>query len=83
MQKKAKVVAAVWGTELRTIDIFHQDDMKKRMNRIKAICRKVCFKKWMIIQWFTPYKTTTLPKTCVQIIPAAKWLVRHSNTFPK
>ena len=45
-------------------------------------------KKWMIIRC-TPYQTTTPPKWMfsqilfVQIILAAKWLVRHSSTFPK
>ena len=43
------------------------------------------WKKWMIIR-FTPYYATTLPKwilkTFVQIILAAKWLVRPSNTSP-
>ena len=45
-------------------------------------------KKWMIIQ-ITPHQTTTLPKwmcffltqtSFLQIILAAKWSVRHSNT---
>ena len=35
-EEKAKVVAAVWGTEFikffTTLAILHQDDMKKRMN---------------------------------------------------
>ena len=35
-EEKAKVVAAVWGTEciqfLATLAVLHQDDMKKRMN---------------------------------------------------
>ena len=41
-EDKAKVVAAVWRTEFDpipccTIAILHQDDMKKRINRITAI----------------------------------------------
>ena len=39
--KKAKVVAAVWGTEfsklLAALAVLHQDDMKKRMNRTRMI----------------------------------------------
>ena len=35
-EEKAKVVAAVWGTEcipfLAVLAVLHQDDMKKRMN---------------------------------------------------
>ena len=35
-EEKAKVVAAVWGTEFIqlfvTLAIFHQDDLKKRLN---------------------------------------------------
>ena len=35
-EEKAKIVAAVWGTQfiqsLAALDILHQDDMKKRMN---------------------------------------------------
>ena len=48
-EEKAKVVAAVWGTEmiqfLAALAIFHQDDLKKRMNRIKATWRNRCFGK--------------------------------------
>ena len=37
-EKKAKIVAAVWGTELIqflvALAIFHQEDLKKRINRI-------------------------------------------------
>ena len=29
-----------------------------------------------------PTKMDVLPKICVQIILAAKWLVQHSSTFP-
>ena len=42
---------------------------------------------WMIA-WFTPNQTTTLPKwmvlpkTFLQIILAAKWLLRHSSIRP-
>ena len=45
-------------------------------------------KKWIIIR-FTPYTKPTpnqnecSPKTFVQIILAAKWLVLHSSTTPK
>ena len=40
-EEKAKVVAAVWGTELllflALLAVLHQDDMKKRMNCTKMI----------------------------------------------
>ena len=43
-ENKAKVVAAVWGTEfiefLATLAILHQDDMKKRINCTRMIWRK-------------------------------------------
>ena len=46
---KAKVVAAALGTELInflvTLTILHQDDLKKRMNRIAATWRNGCFDK--------------------------------------
>ena len=36
IEEKAKVVAAIWGTEfipfLAALTIYHQDDLKKRMN---------------------------------------------------
>ena len=39
-EEMAKVVAAVWGTELiqflASLAISHQDDFKKRMNRIRV-----------------------------------------------
>ena len=58
-EEMAKVVAAVWGTEwiqfLAALAIFHQDILKKRLNRILAL------EKWMIIR-FTPYQTTTQRK---------------------
>ena len=40
---------------------------------------------WMIFQ-FTPHhppKMDVFPKTFLQIILAAKWLVQHSSTSPK
>ena len=46
-------------------------------------------KKWMLIWFFTPHETTTLPKllfsqkTFLEIILAAKWIVRHSSTSAK
>ena len=46
-EKKAKVVAAVWGTEfiqfLAALDIFDQDE--KRINRNKATRWNGCFEK--------------------------------------
>ena len=58
-EEKAKVVAAVCGKELiqflAALAIFHQDGLKKRMNRIMATWRNGCLEKWIII-WFTPYQ---------------------------
>ena len=46
-EEKAKVVAAAWGTALilllAALAILHQDDLKKRMNRIMATWRNRCF----------------------------------------
>ena len=45
------------------------------------------FEKWMSI-WFTPHQSTTppkmdfLPKTFLQIILAAKWLVQYTYFLP-
>ena len=43
----------VWGTELfkllAALAILHQDDLKKRINRITATRRNVFFEKWLII----------------------------------
>ena len=42
-EEKAKVVAAVWRSELiqflAALGIFHQDDLKKKINRIMATWR--------------------------------------------
>ena len=46
---------------LAALAILHQNDLKKKMNRITAYWQNGCFEKWMII-WFTPYQTTNLPK---------------------
>ena len=65
-EANAKVVAAVWGTELdsipcRTTDlppwlIWRKDWMNKAY-----LAKWMLWKRWMII-WFTPYQTTALPK---------------------
>ena len=51
---KAKVVAAAWGAELiqflAALAVLHQDDLKKRINKIKAAWRNGCLKTWMIIK---------------------------------
>ena len=77
-----------WGTELIqflvALAILHQDDLKKRMNRITATGRKRRLGKLVII-WFTPHplqtvtkpnspKMDVLQKTFPQIILAAKRL---------
>ena len=88
-EEMAQVVAATWKTELiqflATLAILHQDDLKKRMNRLKATG---CFEKLVdqlvhTIQNHHPTKMDVLPKGFLQIILAAQWLVRHSSTvFP-
>ena len=63
----------------------------ERMNRIKATWRNGCFEKMddhpfhmtCSIPNHHPTKMDVLPKFFVQIILAAKWLVRHSSTSPK
>ena len=56
-QKRRQMSSLLFGGQkqikfLATLSLLHQDDAKKRMNRIIATC--------MIIQ-FTPYQTNTLP----------------------
>ena len=92
-ESKAKFIAAVWGTEfikvLTPLDIFHQDDFEENVGKNKGYLTE-----WML--WKngclsgshhnkpSPYtKMDVLPKTFVQIILAANWLVRHSITSPK
>ena len=75
---------------LAALASFHQDDLKKRMNRIMAV-------EWSGVEWNgclgkmkdhpvhtipNPHltKMDVLQKTCVQIILAAKYLVQHSRT---
>ena len=68
--EQTKVVTAVWGTELTcrtTVAISHQDDLKKRINRISSAWRNGCFGKLMIIR-FTPYQTTTRPKMSQKLL---------------
>ena len=88
-EEKAKVVAAVWGKELihflDALAIFHQDDLKKKMNRIKAIWWNGFLGQMDDHSVHTtpnqhPTKMDVLPKTFVQIILAAKWLAWHSST---
>ena len=44
-KEKAKVVAAVWGTNFiqfhAALQIYYQDDMNKRMNKIKGTATNV------------------------------------------
>ena len=91
-EEKAKVVAAVWETELiqffvAALAILQQDDFKKRMNRITATWQNRCFGKMDYhpvhnIPNRHPTNMDVLPKTFVQIILSTKWLVRHSSTSP-
>ena len=87
-EEMAKVVAATWKTELiqflATLAILHQDDLKKRMNRLKATG---CFEKLVDQLVHTtpshhPPKMDVLAKTFLQFICAPKWLVQHSRTSP-
>ena len=65
-----------------TVAILHQDDLKKRMNRITATWQKGCFDQPVYTKPnHQPTKMDVLPKTLIQIILAAKWSVRHSSTF--
>ena len=80
----ATVVAAVSSPKLA---IYHQDDLKKRFIRITATWRNGSFGKLNDHLVLTKpnhqhSKMDVLPKTFVQIILAAKWLVRHSSTSP-
>ena len=91
-EEKAKVVAVVCGTALvkfrAALAIFHHDDLKKSMNRITGTWRNGCFEKMdehpvHTIPNHSPTKIDVLPKTFVQVIFAAKWLVRHSSMSPQ
>ena len=70
---------------LAALAIFHQDDLMKKMNKITFTGRNGCFYK-MDDQpvHTTPNhhapKVVVLPKTFLQIILDAKWLLRHSST---
>ena len=62
-QEKAKVVAAVWGTKFiqfsAALQIWHQADLKKRMNTYveeRTLGRMDASEKLMII-WFTVHTT--------------------------
>ena len=65
-EEKAKVVAAVWRTELirflAALDICHQDDFEKRINRIKTTWRNGCFEKMDDHPLHTMYQANTLTK---------------------
>ena len=87
-EEKAKDVSAVWGTELiqflAALDILHQADLEKRMNRITAAWQSRCFYDHMVHTTpnHHPTKMDVLSKSFLQIILCANWLVRHSSTFP-
>ena len=79
-EKKAKVVAAVWGTEFiqfpAALQIWHQNDLKKGMNRRTDTWQNGCFSKMdddlvNITQNHHPLKVDVLPKMFLQIILAA------------
>ena len=88
-EEKAKVVGAVWGTELiqflAALQIQHWDGLKKSMNRIEATWWNGCFDKWNDHQVHTipnhhhPTKLDGIPKTLVQIILMAFKYVRQTT----
>ena len=91
LEEKAMVVAAVWGTKFiqlqATLKILHQDDLKNRMNRRTDTWRNGCFGKIDDHLVHTPPKHRSpkmddIPRTFLQIILAAKWLVRQSKSPP-
>ena len=62
------------------LELLHQDDLKKRMNKRKDTWRNGCFGKMdahpvHTIPNHQATKMNVLPKTFLQIILAAKWLV--------
>ena len=86
-EEKAKVIAAVWGTDFMefhaALKIQHQDDLKTWMNRRTDALQNGCFRKMDDHLVHHSPKMDVLPKTFLQIILAAKQLVRHSSTSPK
>ena len=74
------------GTKCRTTH-FSQDDLKNRMNRRTDTWQNEWFRKinnhpvQTVPNHHSP-KMDVLPKTCLQIILVAKWLVRHSFLSP-
>ena len=63
----------------------HQDDLNKRMNRRMYAWQNGCFRKINDHLVHTtpnqhPSKIDVLSKSFLQVILAAKWLVRHSST---
>ena len=74
-EQQARVVAAVWGTELiqflATLAILHKDDLKKRMNR------KIDDHPVHTTPNHHPPKKDVLPKNFLQIILSAIWLEQH------
>ena len=72
----------------RTIKIQHQDDMKNRMKRRNNAWRNGCFRimddhLFPSIPNHHPCKMDVLPKTFLQIILDANWLVWHTFPSPK
>ena len=83
---KTEEKAAVWGKKFiqilaALVAIFHQDDLRKKMNRITATWRngKVDNHPVYNIPNHHPTKMDVFPRTLAQIIFAAKWLVQHSS----
>ena len=90
---KAKVVAAILGTELihflAALHILHPDDLKKWINSKMDHWGNGCFRQMDNLPVHTIHQTITLPKwnffqkLPVQIILAAIWLVRLSSASPQ
>ena len=90
-EEKAKVITIVWGTETiqfhAALQIQHQDDLKKKINRRKDVWQNGCFRKMDYLLVHTK-PNPLLPngsssKNVLQIILAANWLVGHSIPSPK
>ena len=68
------------------LEIQHQDDLKKWKNRRTDTWRNGASKKMdyhLVHTKPPPPKMDVIPKTFLQIILAATWLVWHSSTSPK
>ena len=67
------------------LQIQHQDDLKKRINKRTDAWQNGCFRKMYdhLVHTIPNPKMDFHAKTFLQIILAAKWLVWHSSTSPQ